>query len=74
MAKYSQRWVKALHRGHLVLAVDTGDRALGNPPTLPPRHIATRQCACQYIEDILHYKPQGLLKIVKDFFDMPNFN
>nr|XP_045605734.1 transmembrane protein 268-like isoform X3 [Procambarus clarkii]XP_045605735.1 transmembrane protein 268-like isoform X3 [Procambarus clarkii] len=57
LARYSQRWVKAVVRG--ALSIVPGTNEVGISPALPPRHCSTRQCLCQYIEDHLHYKPQA---------------
>ncbi|XP_047472842.1 transmembrane protein 268-like isoform X1 [Penaeus chinensis] len=57
LARYSQRWVKGVARGSLSISTDASDST--SPPSLPPRHSSSKQCLCQYIEDHLHYKPQG---------------
>lgn len=58
LARYSQRWVKAVSRGALAI---TGAEGTSTPNSshVAPRHALSRQCPCQYIEDHLHYKPQG---------------
>lgn len=55
-------------RGSLSIVVNAADSS----PTMPPRHCPTRQCLCQYIEDHLHYKPQGLCKMVCSFCILPD--
>ncbi|XP_064078146.1 transmembrane protein 268-like isoform X1 [Macrobrachium nipponense] len=57
LARYSQRWVKAVARGSLSINQDASEST--SPPGLPARHSSSKQCPCQYIEDHLHYKPQG---------------
>ncbi|MPC37818.1 hypothetical protein E2C01_031313 [Portunus trituberculatus] len=59
LARYSQRWVKAVSRGALAIAGAEGGAATPTSHHVAPRHALTRQCPCQYIEDHLHYKPQG---------------
>lgn len=66
LARYSQRWVKLIVRGGLALGIDAADRRRSHggsltpsQPQIPPRHMASRQCPCQYIEEHLQYKPQG---------------
>ncbi|KAK3878943.1 hypothetical protein Pcinc_016482 [Petrolisthes cinctipes] len=56
LSRYSQRWVKSVSRGSITVML--GGEPCGTPP-LPPRHCPKWLCPCQYIEDHLHYKPQG---------------
>lgn len=72
LARYSQRWVKGVARGSLSISSDASDST--SPPSLPPRHSSSKQCLCQYIEDHLHYKPQGLCKILCTFCILPDVN
>ncbi|KAB7508018.1 Transmembrane protein C9orf91-like protein [Armadillidium nasatum] len=60
LARYSQRWVKLIVRGGLALGIDAADRRRSHggsltpsQPQIPPRHMASRQCPCQYIEEHL---------------------
>ncbi len=78
LLRYSQRWVKHYLRKYLSLSPDSGDQ---RPDVIrvPPRHLASSMCPCQFIEDHLHYKPSGKCSLTGDdscckrFFDMPTF-
>lgn len=71
LSRYSQRWVKSVSRG--AITVMLGGDPCGGPP-LPPRHCPKWMCPCQYIEDHLHYKPQGWWSVIRNFCVLPNFN
>ncbi|CAG0916699.1 unnamed protein product [Notodromas monacha] len=80
LVRYSQRWVKHFVRKYLQLSPDHGDRAR-DVMAIPPRHLVSAMCPCQFIEDHLHYKPTGKWYSCtgdnscwkRTFLDMPSF-